>query len=246
MRNLICGDSVSEVWAEILRKIISSPGKELSPLMVEINNTDYDETHIIKLLDNNLESLKKPKVNTTANTIFPMSLYVPGRTIYERFDVIWPYIKKCPLNKYGHYFRRLTSYAEYDEDKKINQLEHIINTYNNGNHRRSALIATIFDPVVDHSNMRRKIFPCLQQICLLPDSKNKSLTLSAIYAMQYLFDRAFGNYLGLVRLGRFMADEMNLKFTKLICISTTMHIGSINKSYGSNLLDEINNNGTTN
>jgi len=37
--------------------------------------------------------------------------------------------------------------------------------------------------------------------------------------MQYLFERAYGNYLGLKRLGEFMAHEMSLRLERVICIA---------------------------
>ena len=46
----------------------------------------------------------------------------------------------------------------------MNQLQHVIDTYKLGNHRHSALQASIFDPSRDHTNSRRRGFPCLQQV----------------------------------------------------------------------------------
>jgi hypothetical protein len=37
--------------------------------------------------------------------------------------------------------------------------------------------------------------------------------------MQYLFERAYGNYLGLARLGEFMAHEMGLRLERVVCFS---------------------------
>ncbi len=37
--------------------------------------------------------------------------------------------------------------------------------------------------------------------------------------MQYLFERAYGNYLGLKRLGDFMAHEMSLTLERVVCIA---------------------------
>ena len=35
--------------------------------------------------------------------------------------------------------------------------------------------------------------------------------MTGFYATQYVVERAYGNYLGLCRLGEFMAHEMGLK-----------------------------------
>jgi len=37
--------------------------------------------------------------------------------------------------------------------------------------------------------------------------------------MQYLFQRAYGNYLGLARLGEFMAKEMKLRLERVVCFA---------------------------
>ncbi len=47
-----------------------------------------------------------------------------------------------------------------------------------------------------------------------------------MYVTQYMFQRAYGNYLGLSRLGRFMAHEMGLRLDRIICIATPAVIGS--------------------
>ena len=41
------------------------------------------------------------------------------------------------------------------------------------------------------------------------------LVVNAFYATQQLFDKAYGNYLGLARLGAFMAHEMRLPLVRL-------------------------------
>jgi hypothetical protein len=45
------------------------------------------------------------------------------------------------------------------------------------------------------------------------------LLISALYPMHYLWARAYGNYLGLMNLGRFVAFEMGLELTALTCIA---------------------------
>ena len=45
-------------------------------------------------------------------------------------------------------------------------------------------------------------------------------SVTGFYAIQYIFERAYGNYLGLCRLGHFMAHEMEPRLSKVICIAT--------------------------
>ena len=161
-----------------------------------------------------------------------MSLWNPNADcskLFARFDKAWPRIKKCSQNRRGSYFFRMTNFRGTEEEKPINQLKHVISTYNSGNHRRSALIATIFDPALDHKNNRQLGFPCLQQVSFSPDG-NGGLVVTGTYTTQFLFDRAYGNYLGLCRLGEFMAKEMGLKFVQMNCIALVGQRGTPSKT----------------
>jgi hypothetical protein len=73
------------------------------------------------------------------------------------------------------------------------------------------------------------MFPCLQQVTFAP-TDNQDLIVSGNYATQYLLDRAYGNYLGLCRLGLFMAKHMGLTFSQMNCISTVAQRGEPSKT----------------
>ena len=45
--------------------------------------------------------------------------------------------------------------------------------------------------------------------------------MNAFYAKQYMVERGYGNYLGLCRLGEFVAHELGLSLTRV-----TLHVGS--------------------
>lgn len=228
---IIRGDSIAECWLKALIKVTEGNSRELSPVIVSFQTNIPPPSYKEKLendLNCYLQSINKATIDTIASTIFPKSLSSNPKMIYDRFNKIWPNIKKYPQNKNGNYFRRLTAYGEKD-GKPFNQLQHITDAYNGNDvrkpvHRRSALIALTFDPMKDHTFQRQRGFPCLQQVCFVPESKGKKLTLTAIYAMQYLGERAYGNYLGLQNLGNFMAEEMGLKLDKINCISSVLSL----------------------
>ena len=123
-------------------------------------------------------------------------------------------------NKYGLYFERLIGFGCDKEGKQgVNQLEHILSTWKRGNHRRTALQASLFDPRKDHTHQQRRGFPCLQHVSFSPTNTG-GLAVTGFYATQYVVERAYGNYLGLCRLGEFMAHEMGLKLDRMTCIAT--------------------------
>jgi hypothetical protein len=45
----------------------------------------------------------------------------------------------------------------------------------------------------------------------------KFLNVVGFYPMEYIYDRGYGNYLGLCRLGQFMAREMGLILVQMTC-----------------------------
>jgi hypothetical protein len=134
---------------------------------------------------------------------------------------MWPQIKKCRENRHGTYFKRLILYK-----KDVDQLKAIIDEWvrTKKKCRRSALQAGIFDPRHDHRPGPYLGFPCLQQLVFHPigPKGRDGLKVVAFYANQLLIEKAYGNYLGLYRLGRFMAGEMELTLKGVTCIATNL------------------------
>ena len=237
---------ISSAWAKALLQITARGVEEISPLVVTItldDQTVLERSDIRNALDSCItafktsgrEKFKKLQaVHTVANTIFPHSLWNPNAEddatqLYDRFRKAWPRMKKCPQNRRGSYFRRLTAFRPLDSgDVPVNQLLHIVDTYKSGNHRRSALQASVFDPALDHNNSRQLGFPCLHQVSFAPVGSS-GLAVTGFYAMQYIFDRAYGNYLGLCRLGEFMAHQLDLNLTRVTCVAATAQRGTPGK-----------------
>jgi thymidylate synthase len=140
---------------------------------------------------------------------------------------LWPAIKKCKNNRWGTYFRRLTAYGKPGNEDKVDQLEKILSTWDKGIRRHSAFQASVFDPYQDHRSTPYLGFPCLQQVVFHTNGSNGSegLEVMAFYANQILLEKAYGNYLGLYRLGQFMAGEMGLKLIGITCIASHLTLG---------------------
>ena len=75
------------------------------------------------------------------------------------------------------------------------------------------LQVAIFDPARDHVADAQLGFPCLQQVSFEPTTAG--LVVNAFYATQQIFDKAYGNYVGLVQLGVFMAQQMEMRLARL-------------------------------
>jgi hypothetical protein len=216
--------SVSNAWLKAIQLASARPRKEASNLIVNIegltNTTDLEDLAIRHKLDQVLEKNDNFSVLTVANTIFPASLWrpnLPRNVLFQRYLKLWPRISKIRQNRRGTYFQRLISYPQPSESA-FNQLEFVISAYTDGTRRRSALQCGILAPNIDLHATPFQGFPCMQQVAFMPEGRN-GLRISALYPMHYLWARAYGNYFGLIHLGRFMAAEMGLQLTALTCIA---------------------------
>ena len=224
--------SLSGAWARAFLQIMEPGIAEITPLVVSITGLSAgglkEDPQVRRLLDNHLEAAGRYSVHTVANTIFPAAYWNPsaGRAkLFECYLKNLPRIKEADKRHNGHglYFERMVAFGP----ERINQLEHVIETYTErGNHRRSALQAAIFDPAKDHVHSKRLGFPCLQQVAFAPSGPKKDkLTVTGFYATQHLFEKAYGNFLGLHNLGRFMAHEMGLELERVNCIASVAKRG---------------------
>ncbi len=215
--------NLSHAWGKAFLRVMERGVDEISPLVVTVNidssGMPVEDLQIRRALDCALLEQGEDDCQAVANTIFPASLWNPGRPrleLYRRYQRLLPRLRhKYSENRNGLYFQRMIA---YDDDRPVNQVEHIITTYRGDNHRRSALQLAMFDPHADHTNQRQRGFPCLQSVTFSPYGENE-LAVTAFYPLQTLFAKAYGNYLGLSRLGRFVGHELNLRFTRLTCVA---------------------------
>lgn len=231
--------NLSVAWGKAFLAVVHS--NEIAPMVVTINCADKpgllepkEIPEIRFLLDEALtKACRKPTCHTVANTIFPSmwNCQADRQELYQRYLGILPQIRKHRSNRNGIYFERFIAFGtRKDPCDRFNQLEHIIQTWRHGNHRRTALQVAVFDPHQDHTNQRQRGFPCLQQVAFA-GSDGTSLSVTGFYATQYIFEKAYGNYLGLWRLGQFMAHEMGLELRRVTCIASQAVRGTCGKKW---------------
>jgi len=247
-KNLVTkeGDSLSSIWYEVFKELAQPRIEGLANLTssIQVRPERPLEKRIIRdVLDQALLDKDLFLTRTTSSTIFPpiWNPNKPRMLLYQRYLNVFPKLKKLSSWNYnGMYFERLINYCSKQNEGNyhVNQLEHIINTFKEGNHRQTALQATIFDPSKDHTDQRRRGFPCLQHVIFSQDKKDH-LAITGIYSKQFIFDRAYGNYLGLYNLGIFMAHEMGLSLSSVNCYACHAELGSINKGEAIELLNRL-------
>ena len=220
---LIDDNNLSRAWCRLLLHVLKHPGTEVSPFILRL--TDFCENNVVledpalrQALDQLLKGKDKLLIEDVAFAIFPQRIWdMSGGNRARFFDSYrrtfprWQAMNKN-ANGRGMYFERLVAYGRGPCDG--NQLEWILSQYDSRTSvRRSMLQATTFDPDRDHVANAQLGFPCLQQISFVPTTAG--LVLNAFYATQQIFDKAYGNYLGLARLGAFMAHEMGMSMAQL-------------------------------
>lgn len=232
--------NISVAWAQAFLRLNQPGVSDISPAVIVVTDLTEgvaNEDQVIRnLLNSEMACLGLRSCEAVASTIFPVSMWNPSipdnaEQLFRRYERIWPSIKhRDRANNKGNYFRRLTAYhPDGSNAAPVNQLRHVIETFRRGNHRRSALQAAVFDPTRDHVHNRILGFPCLQQVGFVPVGHG-GLCVTGFYPLQYAFEKAYGNYLGLCRLGRFMAAQMGRTLVQMTCVASVLTLGSQGKT----------------
>ena len=242
-------DNLSFAWGKAFLHSMNTSAQNLSPLIVSISGfhaMPLEHSGVRKAVDATLSRFNKVSARVSAFTIFPESYWASlGKPDCDTLSS--GYLKEIlprmraqnSLNRYGTYFERMVAFhgtvrsGEEFKQNSTNQLDHIIEQWRKLGRqgkrpRHSALVVSCFDPSKDHTGQLLRGFPCLTQVSFGYDDEG-GLSLSAFYPTQYLFDRAYGNYLGLAHLGQFMAKEMSLSLKRLNFFIGRPEIGSVPK-----------------
>ena len=78
----------------------------------------------------------------------------------------------------------------------------------------------------------------MQQVAFTPLGDD-GLTVTGYYATQYLFEKAYGNYLGLLHLGRFMGKQLGVELRQVVCVSSFLARGAPTKGALAPLADRV-------
>ncbi|WEK45248.1 MAG: thymidylate synthase [Candidatus Andeanibacterium colombiense] len=219
---LIEGSTISAAYSSLLLHIADNPGVEVSPLVLSVDgfSADYsipEDPAVRGALDALLAKKGKTSVEDVAFTIFPEQLWIMSQgdraKLFQYYCWSFPYYRaRNKANSRGLYFERLTMFGSGPCDG--NQLEWILSEWNKRDGVRDSMAqATTFDPARDHTASAQLKFPCLQHVSFVPTTTG--LVVNAFYATQQIFDKAYGNYLGLAQLGAFMAHEMKMPLARL-------------------------------
>lgn len=221
---MIVAANLSLAWAAALNRLAQPGIDAISPLSLSIagfdeNGVAAEVPTIRSAIDELLKSKGKRDVENVAWTIFPERYWrMSGgdrEASFELFREAFPRIREfnAQNNRRGSYFQRMVDFEGRGDG--FNQLKWILDEYDrNPSGRRSKWQATTFDPYRDMLTTARLEFPCLQQVSFA-FSGEKGVVVNAFYATQQIVHKGYGNYLGLARLGAFMALQMKRRLERL-------------------------------
>lgn len=234
----ICASDVSVLWGKIFLHVMK-PGNA-APVLATLDG--FEDNHMSEnadfraQVDQFLSQAGKVCIEDNAYMIFPDRLWHGhGRQnrqwLYARYGRLLPRLMgRDPKNRYGTYFGRMIGWLGSRQKMREgkNQLEHVISIWqrdrNQGSHPRiTDMQVSCFSAEHDLTGQRQRGFPCLQQVGFSYDKDG--LVISALYPRQYVFDRGYGNFVGLCRLGRFMADQMGVALARLNCFVVAPSLG---------------------
>lgn len=184
------------------------------------------------------------RVGTVANTIFPSALYHPhlgdaaAARLYENYALSMRMHRRRKRDR-DTYFNRLTAYpvtgdpsnqldVELAPDGRFNQLDYLVRRLRG--QRTSARLSSSYEIGISHpldgelrvqaplKDKRMSGFPCLSHISLTLAHDHVHMT--ATYRNQTFITRAYGNYVGLARLLRFVAIETGAEVGEVEVVAT--------------------------
>ena len=230
--------TLSEAWIDTFGAVLDSGGTAVNAITSW--NADDEIVPVRAVLDefiaNRPESPKPwPRwpVETVANTIFAAELYEEdlGADALQEFADLYleGFEVAQAVSPDGEYCHRMVAWPG-PGGEPINQLTEVaakLRRYADPAlryHYSSDYEIALEDPVLDLRTYAPGLngspygFPCLSHVSLTVEDGTVHLT--ALYRNQHLVKKAYGNYLGLARLGRALCHHAGLELGKITVVAT--------------------------
>lgn len=251
MALLVTGDNVSAAWVAGLERLLDGGGEAVN-LTVAIAAPTTENSAVRSILDAFVADQRRShprsieRISTVANTIFPESLYIErlGKDAEDHLYALERRTRDVThlRNRLGTYFERMVAWPlsnprNGEQAETFNQLDQAVTRLRRlrdqgvrrGNQFEIGLAApddeAIAVPMVLPGRDRQTMgFPCLSHVSL---SLQKGVVhMAALYRNHEYIRRSYGNYLGLGRLLRFVAQQSGWPLGELTCISASATVGS--------------------
>ncbi|MEU1691227.1 hypothetical protein ABZ590_06540 [Streptomyces hirsutus] len=220
---------VTQAWVAACNKLDrkDNPGRTGLHTVVRIAEPTSDDAAFRAELDRLRTAHGLWPLETVASTLFPVALAARcggPSDLAERYRRMYPVLKRYPGNRRGTYFGRLVSYPTASKSG-VDQLGTVISRLRA--QAAGTKIAAAYeidlaaavdaeeetgaDLLVHTAGKDNSYigFPCLSHISLQLD-RDRRVHAAALYRSHFMFERAYGNYLGLGRLLAYIAEQAEL------------------------------------
>lgn len=238
MADLVHAPDPSRAWAQALKLLVDRQGMAIN-LNVVFPAASEDDAAVRGRLDTLLLHRERGSVETVANTIFPAALYPShlqtgaAEHLYRMYELSMRMHRRRDPRDRETYFNRFVAFPT--KDGPFNQLAYVIQRLEKQMTVRSpnssAYEMGVSDPVADGEMADEELrvqspltdrnfygFPCLSHVSLTLE--RPKLHLTAIYRNQTFVERAYGNYVGLAALLRFICAEAGCEPGEVQCTAT--------------------------
>ena len=215
----------ADAWSQIMAHLLQQPQGKCFHLVTTISDPVTENRAVTRVVDALATEAGTMSTMENANAIWPHVLARPGlafETIMQRVkDLAVPVIKAANKKHSDSYMERLVAWRAKDGGEKVPQLENIINRMrgelSNTAPKTSAYEIAIFSPGLDAGYMG---FPCLCHLSFKLDVEAQKVYLTALYRNHHFVTHGYGNFLGLGRLMKFVANQVDCAVGELMSIST--------------------------
>ncbi|TRZ55158.1 MAG: hypothetical protein D4S02_18200 [Rhodocyclaceae bacterium] len=211
---------------------IQTLGGEAHNVVIDIADplaeTEIDVA-IIRQVDGFLRNHGVHSLSSVANTIFPQAIlerHGPEAFYSVYRELVLPRMKKITRD-WGRYFDRLTEWKKVKNNKitTINPLGDLVGflrgQISSDRTFRNVYEMTVYDPTRDAGKVSNR--QCLSFLSFKLDHDNR-LMLTVMYRNHVYIARGLGNFIGLGRLQRFVANQSGAQMGSLTCVSTHAEI----------------------
>ncbi|MEU0509149.1 hypothetical protein [Amycolatopsis sp. NPDC006125] len=234
----IQASTVSEAWYRAVTATRATADNKVFHLVVSIEDPIAEHEAARQEVDKLLANRGLQTIDTVANTIMPTALAQLCDTheeLVEKYRARYEVIQRFPKNSWGTYFGRLVAYpiGSGKHPAPVDQLAPVIKALHGDRVIRAqyeTAVATagdaarpseINDPgiLIHHPSRGRhgRGGPCLSNIAFQREADRVHAV--AHYRSHYLVERAYGNYLGLGRLVRYVAKQAGLNVGHLTVVA---------------------------
>lgn len=217
--------TTAHAWTDAMEHLIQCDGGKDFNVVIVISDPTKEIREVTKVIDELAAEFDLKTTMENANAIWPSVFARPTRSAAEVFADIQriaiPSIKCACRNRHDSYVERLLGWRSSERGRPVPQLQNVLQRLKtevkNRAPKSSSYEISVFSPGLDAGYMS---FPCLSHLSIKYEHKQKKLHLTAIYRNHTYLSHAYGNFIGLGRLMRFLCAETGTVPGELVSVST--------------------------